>query len=262
MLRNMDQIYENAEATIVAMYGGNDGARLPGVSGISRTPQPCFRTARGCLVSSCPPVSTLIQTSKWAARGWTYQEARLSRRCLFFGEHQVYIVCRETSRSEAVSSESRSCWISSLLNSRCPDAGLFGPRTSIANGFCRDRLAFSQRTLSYESDILDAFRGILNHSPFVTFWGVPITPPKAAMDPHTGLALGLLWTRTPRWVIPRYLVSDEEPPRIRRVNFPTWSWASVTSEIFNKGYGVQSVFGAYLAADDRVSNQSDAYIRF
>ncbi|PVH88634.1 HET-domain-containing protein [Cadophora sp. DSE1049] len=262
MLQNMDQIYENAEATIVALYGENGGAGLPGVSRVSRRPQPCLQTSRGSLVSSCPPVSTLIQTSRWATRGWTYQEARLSKRCLFFTEHQVYVVCRVTTRSEAVPSESQSCWISTLLNSSRLDGGLFGPQTSIANGFCRDRLAFSQRTLSYESDILDAFRGILNRSPFFTFWGVPITPPKAAMDPHTGLALGLLWTRTPSWAISRHLVSRKEPPRIRRVNFPTWSWTSITSEIFNEGYGSQSVYGAYLEADDRVSNRSDAYIRF
>lgn len=65
----MDHIYENAEATIVAMYGENDRAGLPGVSGISRRPQSCFRTARGCLVSSCPPVSTVTQASVWATRG-------------------------------------------------------------------------------------------------------------------------------------------------------------------------------------------------
>lgn len=120
----------------------------------------------------------LIQASKWATRGWTYQEARLSRRCLVFTEHQVYVVCRETTGSEAVPSESRGCWISSLLNSSRLDVALFGPRTSITNGFWRDRFAFPQRTLIHESDILDAFRGILNRSPFFTFWGVPITPSK------------------------------------------------------------------------------------
>jgi hypothetical protein len=223
MLQNMDQICENAEATIVAMSGENDGAGLPGVFGLPRTPQPRCRTACGCLVSSCPPITTLMQTSKWATRGWTYQEARLSRRCLFFTEHQVYIVCRETTGSEAVPSEPRSSWISSLLNSSRLDAALFGPRTSIVNGFWRDRLAFSQRTLTYKSDILDAFRGILNRSPFVTFWGVPITPPKAVMDPHTGFALGLLWTRTPNWTVSLHVKSSKERPRICRVGFPTWS---------------------------------------
>lgn len=148
-----------------------------------------------------------------------------------------------------------------LRNSSRLDAALFGPRTSITNGFWRDRFAFSQRTLTYESDILDAFRGILNRSPFVTFWGVPITPLRGVMDPHIGFALGLLWIKTPNWTISRHLESSKERPRIRRVSFPTKSW-SVTGEIFNGGYGEQSLFGAYLSADDRVSVQSDAYVCF
>ena len=87
MIRNMDQIYENAEATIVAIYGKNDKAGLPGVSKTLRKPQPCLQTAYGHFVSSFPPISTVIANSKWATRGWTYQEARLSRRCLFFTDH-------------------------------------------------------------------------------------------------------------------------------------------------------------------------------
>lgn len=262
MLQNMDLIYGNAEATIVAMSGENDEAGLPGVSRQPRTPQARFRTARGCLISSCPPIASLFQTSKWASRGWTYQEARLSRRCLFFTEHQVYIVCRETTGSEAIPSKTPSCWMSSLLNSSRLDAALFGSRDHIADGVWRDRLVFSQRTLTYQSDILDAFWGILNRSQFVTFWGVPITPPKAAMDPHTGFALGLLWTRRPEWAIASHLKSAEKSAWIRRKNFPTWSWTSVTGEIFNDGCGKQSLFGAYLQADNHVSIQNDAYTHF
>lgn len=262
MLQNMDLIYENAEATIVAMSGENDEAGLPGISGQPRTLQPRFRTQRGCLISSCPPIASVFQTSKWATRGWTYQEARLSRRCLFFTEHQVYIVCRETTGSEAVPSKSPSCWTSSLLNSSRLDAALFGSCDSIADGVWRDRLVFSQRTLTYQSDILDAFRGILNRSQFFTFWGVPITPPKAAMNPHTGLALGLLWSRRPAWTITSPLKSAEKSACIRRQNFPTWSWTSVTGEVFNDGCGKDSMFETYLKADNHVSIQNDAYIHF
>jgi len=143
MIRNMDQIYKHAKATIVAMYSENDNAGLPGVSGISRILQLLFQAAHGSFVSSCPPVSTLIQMSKWATRGWTYQEARLSRQCLFFIEHQVYIVCRKTTGSEAIPSESQSCWISSLLNSSCLDAGLFRPKCHITNWVWTERLAFT-----------------------------------------------------------------------------------------------------------------------
>ena len=262
MLRNMDLIYESAEVTIVAMSGEDDGAGLPGVSRQPRTLQPHFRTARGCLVSSCPPIAKLFQTSKWASRGWTYQEARLSRRCLFFTEHQAYIVCRETTGSEAVPLKARSCWTSLLLNSSRLDAALFGPHGLVPDGFWLDRFIFSQRDLKHESDILDAFRGILNRSLFVTLWGVPITPPKAAMDPHTGFALGLLWSKRPEWTHSPYLKPAERRARIRRDNFPTWSWTSVTGEIHNESYGKQSLFGAYLGADNDVSIQNDAYIHF
>ena len=262
MLENMGQIYSNAEATLVALYGDNDAAGLPGVSHTLRTPQPRFQAATGCLISSCPPISTLIQRSRWATRGWTYQEARLSRRCLFFTEYQVYVTCLETTASEAVPAESKEHLISWLLNSSRLDGSLFTPRTKIAQGFCLDRLAFTQRELTYESDILNAFRGVLSYSGFVTFWGVPITPPNASMDSNTGLALGLLWTRRPEWSRPRHLQPSEEQPRVRRAGFPTWSWASVTGETFNEGYGEESVFGKYLKADNHVSNQNDAHIRF
>jgi hypothetical protein len=176
MLQNMDQIYRDSEATIVAMYGENDAAGLPGVSQVPRIPQPEFRLTHGCLLSSCPPISTLIQTSKWATRGWTYQEARLSRRCLFFTEHQVYVTCLETTASEAIPSESQRCWISWLLHRSRLDDTLSMPRTSIAEGFYSDRPGYSQRLLTHGSDILNAVRGILSHSGLVTFWGIPITP--------------------------------------------------------------------------------------
>ena len=47
MIRNMGHIYDNAEATIVAVYGENDEAGLPGVSRIPRTPQPRLSTGNG-----------------------------------------------------------------------------------------------------------------------------------------------------------------------------------------------------------------------
>ena len=56
------------------------------------------------------------------------------------------------------------------------------------------------------------------------------------MDPHIGLALVLLWTKRTDWDISRHLASTKERPRIRQVNFPTWSWTSVTGEIFNDAY--------------------------
>ena len=161
-----------------------------------------------------------------------------------FTEYQVYSVCQETTRSEAVPSESHRCWISLGLNYGRLDARLYGEGTAIMDGLIQDRFSFSRRRLTYESDILDAFRGILNRSPFVTFWGVPITPPGAKMDPHTGLALGLLWCRRDKASKSAPLKESEDVFRRRRPGFPTWSWASVTGEVFNQIYGAQSIFGS------------------
>ena len=130
------------------------------------------------------------------------------------------------------------------------------------DGLIQDRFSFSRRRLTYESDILDAFRGILNRSPFVTFWGVPITPPGAEMNPHTGLALGLLWCRRDKASKSAHLKESDDAFRRRRPGFPTWSWASVTGEVFNQLYGAQSIFGKYLAGRNDISNVNDADIQF
>jgi hypothetical protein len=238
MIRNMDEIYENADATIIALYGDNDEAGLPGVSVVPRKPQDRFSVNKGCLLSSCPPISTLIARSKWATRGWTYQEARLSRRCLFFTDHQVYGVCPQTTWSEAIPFGRETGWIAALLNDTRLGATLFEPEASFnlnLPDFVHDRFMYSARALTYESDALNAFRGILSRSPFVTLWGVPVIGRHSKMDPSLGLALGLSWARRPTWTLPRHVSSSERAEHVRRPGFPTWSWTSVTGEIFNEG---------------------------
>jgi hypothetical protein len=125
MIRNMDHIYGNAEATIVALYGENDGAGLPGVSRIPRTPQPRLSMGNGYLISSLPSISAVLANSRWITRGWTYQEAICSRRCLFPTQYQIYFVCRETTLSETVPSSPTSCWVAPVLNSHRLNASLF-----------------------------------------------------------------------------------------------------------------------------------------
>jgi len=263
MLQSMDLIYQNAEATIVAMYGNNDRAGLPGVS-VPRDPQPLFKTASGYLVSTCPPVSTVLAESVWATRGWTYQEVRLSRRCLFFTRYQLYFVCRMMSCSEAVPQTDERTREYSLVNHRTLDNVLFEQDVDNedSDSLFPDRLQFSQRSLTYESDILNAFRGILSHSRFVTFWGVTINPRKAKLNAHTGFALGLLW-RAEGWSRSVHLkAAVKEAPRARRPGFPTWSWTSVTGAISHEWAPYQSSFAAYLAARPNASRQNDARVFF
>lgn len=263
MLRSMDQIYQNAEATIVAAYGDNDRAGLPGVS-VPRDPQPLFKTASGFFVSSCPPIWTVVAESVWTTRGWTYQEARLSGRCLFFTRHQIYLVCQQETRSETVPWTNGSTEMDTLLNNRALDKVLQGLRPQSDSHFFSDRLQFSQRNLTNQADILDAFRGILSRAPFVTFWGVTVIPRerlKAKLDPHTGLALGMLWSRTDGWAQSVHLHAAKTP-RLRRPGFPTWSWTSVIGEISHQQWPDHTALGSYNNAQNGHPVENHARIIF
>jgi hypothetical protein len=81
------------------------------------------------------------------------------------------------------------------------------------------------------------------------------------MNPRIGFALGLLWRRTPGGSVDRYLKINE-PPYIRRVKFPTWSWTSFRGEVFHELCSKGSVLEACLRGDDQASNKSYVNIRF
>jgi hypothetical protein len=93
-IRDMGRIYANAVATIVAVGGNDSEAGLPGVTIVQRTEQPSAMIKGRLLVSTLPHLTYFLDRFTWASSGWTYQEAMLSRRCLFFTEMQVYFVCK------------------------------------------------------------------------------------------------------------------------------------------------------------------------
>lgn len=262
MLQNMDWIYESSLATIVALSGEDDEAGLPGVSLSPRQHRSSFKTERGYLRWSCPSISAMLADSKWNTRGWTYQEARLSRCCLFFSDHQVYCVCQDSTWSESLPHEASSSNITTLLNSSGLNDGLFSRDTSIPSGLFTDRLQYTKRALTYEEDALAAFQGILHRSPFTTFWGIPIIIQNFSMDVNTGFALGLLWMKRPGWTISPHLLNGDTKPTKRRPGFPTWSWTSLDAEIYQDNYGTQSLYGKYVCGSPVDLPRNEADIRF
>ncbi|KAF2810470.1 HET-domain-containing protein [Mytilinidion resinicola] len=89
-INQMDAIYAGADLTIVAALGD----RLPGVGKTPRKRQPVVRIGNTAVVSSMGHPHETIRSSKWSTRGWTYQEAVLSLRCLVFTDEQLYFECR------------------------------------------------------------------------------------------------------------------------------------------------------------------------
>ncbi|KAF2279013.1 HET-domain-containing protein, partial [Westerdykella ornata] len=92
-IANMDRIYAGAVFTIAAAAGEGPNYGLPGVSHRQRHVQPRARFEKLHLVASPPPPRDVIRASKWASRGWTFQESKLSRRTLFFTDDQVIFEC-------------------------------------------------------------------------------------------------------------------------------------------------------------------------
>ncbi|KAH0524949.1 hypothetical protein TsFJ059_007387 [Trichoderma semiorbis] len=104
--------------------------------------------------------------------------------------------------------------------------------------------AFSKRNLTFEEDVLNAFRGVLNRQPWRSFWGIPLPTrnwwvakgDKASalaiddssvdaensnnLSPNAAFAGGLAWHKR-----------SSGSERRRKGGFPTWCWASTLGEV-------------------------------
>jgi hypothetical protein len=236
-IANMDLIYSCATLTIVAASGQTSAFGLPGVSR-SRFIQPSINVGEYDLVSALSNPVRDVRNSKWMGRGWTYQEALLSKRRLFFTEKQVYFECGGATFMEAVAEPEDLMFAQAdAAMKREIDHGNIGTlqdtrhrlfpadylsQISEDPWLIQHRIAeYTVRSLTFESDTLNAFLGILRHfrNPECTIsqvWGVPVlwssTAKWSAME---GFATGLCWIG----FFPTTQVIE------RRFEFPSWSWA-------------------------------------
>jgi hypothetical protein len=200
-----------------------------------RKRQPSAETENLLLLSSLPPLLCALKNSVWITRGWTYQEAILSRRCLFFTEQQVYFVCRSMSCSEAVVNESSDRIECPKNTTTTLSAEIFGLerdnesfRPSSRPPEFRELVdhitAYTSRNLTYQDDALDVFRGVLKRSHFLTYYGIPLAPRDVSeivecpKDFNIGFARGLYW-------LPLRTTQGRRIHPSRRSKFPSGSWA-------------------------------------
>ena len=223
-IQNMHEIYRNAVSTIVPVEADSAGSGFIGVSS-PRCEQPRFWTNAGQLFYTFPHISYHLLSSVWLTRGWTYQEAFLSRSCIFFTKDQVYFVCRSTYESEAVeqrfslSNQYQETLEPTLLgyadyldvHRRPNDPDLF---------FCEHINAYTSRSLTLDSDGLNAFEGIIKSGHTKSIWGIVSYYSDLS---ELGFAVGLAW----------FGIRDPPGggPIRRRVGFPTWSWVSLVDRI-------------------------------
>lgn len=161
VISNMDSIYQHAILTIIGAAGNDAGYGLPGVSQTYRR----LGFSSGYIVRNEP--GTEISNSVWSTRGWTYQEALLSRRCLIFTETQTTFQCYSASNRERDPFLQRSLY--NTIN-----------RIQTGDSIYKTINEYVVRNLTFPSDCLKAFLGILrlyetlNHRLVSHIWGLPI----------------------------------------------------------------------------------------
>ena len=102
-IRQMDLIYSGAQMTIIAAAGQDPHHGLPGVGGtLRKKKQPHLKFGDYTIISTLSHPKPLVERSKWASRGWTYQEGLLSKRRLIFTEQQVFFECNSMHHAEVM----------------------------------------------------------------------------------------------------------------------------------------------------------------
>lgn len=258
---NMHQIYEQAYATIVACAGTDATAGLPGVSSVRRKTQPSVELHDRRLVATLASLPSALEGSVWMSRGWTYQEFVLSSKCLFFCDAQVYFVCSSMSCRESVISDQDDTNLISPLEPGFLGAVIFGgtsPGPELRK-FADHVRQYTGRDLTFDSDALNAFRGVLSRSRFSTYYGIPIAPldtlenSPTGTAAHQGFARGLFW-------LPEIAGDSVGGLLRRRSEFPSWSWVGWRGKIHYPGYGyvyddeAEGAGGVLIQADTDASN--------
>ncbi|KAI8625947.1 HET-domain-containing protein [Xylariaceae sp. FL1651] len=205
LIANMDVIYGNAALTIVAASGTHADAGLQ-VGGQENRAARAVVTEQFCkelTLGVVPSFDSELMDSTYAQRGWTYQEACLSPRCLILWDGLAYFVCRAAVWREDIDVESDCVQPFDGANTMGKTASEWPLRR-----FADHVYTYTSRNLTYQSDILRAFNGIqtaltasMGNTEMIS--GLPI----AALD------WALLWNGVPHGTLRR------------RHGFPSWSWA-------------------------------------
>lgn len=245
----MDIVYGEAELTICAADGDGPQAGLQALF-----PPEGSRYARHAeeyvadyelegherlqFILSRPSESYIAQ-SRWGRRAWTLQERLLSRRCLIFVGGRMYFQCQSTSMSEDIYSEAHIAGMSVELQ-EAPASILKRLDSDPLSVYKQCVELYTDRTLSHESSILEAFLGIatLINSSLGDGCELLFGLPRAHFDS------ALLW-------------EPEGKPGIREgttQRFPTWSWCGWKGTRIT--YRADTVAGLEIDRDEWVSKHT------
>lgn len=223
----MWSIYRGAWITLIASSGDSADKGLPRMSRKEVFPQIQCKIKGKTLVGLMPTLSQQNWQCPWGTRAWTLQEGLLTPRCLYISDHQAYYDCAATQCCESLN-ETRS-WGHNLSVSSTPAREHFLPwmERQVGSGGLRLRLdepekrleqmglnlnLYSYRSMTYDTDALRAFEGILQK--FNNVYPKGYFKGSAVED----LDWALLWRA--------------QLPGTRRQGFPSWSFTGWKNRLY------------------------------
>jgi Heterokaryon incompatibility protein (HET) len=225
-IMQMDLIYAGALLTIIAAWGKDVAAGLPGLSEGTRSARQgtVWVSENWSLMQTLAQGDDgLLQNSTWYSRGWTFQERLLSRRALIFTPDQVYWVCEMATWNEETILEPekpRYHVLSQALG--CNDEWDDGEPKFSMKALGDYITQYSERQFTYQGDALSSFSGILRRVAYreseVFHWGLP----------HTRFDQALTWKYGEE--------RRKDYCKLHHVPFPSWSWLGWTG--FVGGYEI------------------------
>ncbi|EON68797.1 hypothetical protein W97_08055 [Coniosporium apollinis CBS 100218] len=234
----MDNIYNMAYVTIVAAIQGPDVVGLPGVrdrprQSLSYNCSRRFDLERRCTFADF--IST-VEASAWNTRGWTFQERLLSRRCLCITDYQVYFVCGQDTLAEEGDVGDSAIH---PVHIKSPHLAAGVVVISLEDYFaCVSN--YTARSLSYKTDILNAFYGVGN----VLSRLLGNTRMSFGL-PERYFVQSLLWSQSCRFEL-----------RDGCSEIPSWSWAAWLGKV-----QFHSTTGSFHKWDTEIGTMVKYYIQ-
>jgi hypothetical protein len=237
-IQQMDAIYKNSQLTIISAAGQDESYGLPGVGARDRPHQFLAQLDGATIMRDPMDPHTVISKSHWSTRGWTFQEALLSRRRLVFTDDQVYFQCNTMNCFESNhfpldemhikdKSKTRETIRSGIFGqNKCKTYGkLVRDKESLNYSFVRylsNVENYTSRNLSFDEDSLNAFQGIIKQ----------FSQERYAFNHVWGLAYPSNGPRSLDVFVQSLTWMHRKKTKARRRNLsPSWTWAGWEGQI-------------------------------
>jgi hypothetical protein len=226
-IAQMDVIYSQGLLSIVATSAKDASFGLPGLYPGSRLAGTALIDVHHSLVTN-RRLSDILASSVYETRGWTLQERVLSTRCLHLSDWDAVFQCQELIQTEhhimPNKADDPDCWDGPTMPALWPLVSPDGVNLTLRASFeTYSRLVelYTGRQLSYTSDALSAFSGVLSAIEHLS------GDQSRSGIPSKLLTAALLW-------VPKYQrgrVADQPHALRRNPAFPSWSWVGWTEQV-------------------------------